>query len=51
MQDLSRIQIGNLEAELTDDGVAAPRLELHSRWDPAALTVSPHRIRILATAS
>lgn len=45
------IQIGNLEAELTDDGVAAPRLELHSRWNPAALTASPHRIRILATAS
>lgn len=47
----SAIQLGNLEAELTDDGVAAPRLELHSRWDPADLTASPHRIRILAVAS
>ncbi len=45
------IQLGNLETELTDDGVAAPRLELHSRWDPADLTASPHRIRILDVAS
>lgn len=45
------IQTGNLEVELTDDGLAAPRLELHSRWDPADLTVSPHRIRILAVGS
>lgn len=45
------LQVGNLEAELTDDGVATPRLELHSRWDPAAMTVSPHRIRILDVAS
>lgn len=45
------LQLGNLEAELTDDGLAAPRLELHSRWNPAALSASPHRIRILATAS
>jgi len=45
------IQVGNLEAELTDDGVAAPRLELHSRWNPANLTASPHRIRILDVAS
>ncbi len=45
------IQTGNLEAELADDGLAAPRFELHSRWNPANLTVSPHRIRILAVAS
>ncbi len=45
------LQVGNLEAELTDDGVAAPRLELHSRWNPANLTASPHRIRILDVAS
>lgn len=45
------IQVGNLEVELTDDGLAAPRLELHSRWDPADMTASPHRIRILAVAS
>jgi hypothetical protein len=47
----SAIQTGNLEASLGDDSLAAPRLELHSRWDPAALTASPHRIRILAVAS
>jgi hypothetical protein len=45
------IQVGNLEVELTDDGLAAPRLEFHSRWDPADLTTSPHRIRILEVAS
>ena len=45
------IQTGNLEVELADDGLAAPRLELHSRWDPADLTASPHRIRILDVAS
>lgn len=45
------INVGNLEVELTDDGLAAPRLELHSRWDPADLTTSPHRIRILAVGS
>jgi hypothetical protein len=45
------IQTGNLEIELADDGLAAPRLTLMSRWDPADLTTSPHRIRILAVAS
>jgi hypothetical protein len=34
-----------------DAGLVEPRYELHSRWDPAALTASPHRIRILAVAS
>jgi len=45
------IQLGSVEVELSDDGLAAPRLELHSRWDPADLTTSPHRIRILEVAS
>lgn len=45
------INVGNVEAELSDDGLAAPRFELHSRWNPANLTVSPHRIRILDVAS
>lgn len=45
------INTGNLEATLGDDSLAVPRFELHSRWDPAALTASPHRIRILAVAS
>lgn len=45
------IQTGNLEVELADDGLAAPRLTLMSRWDPAALDASPHRIRILDVAS
>jgi hypothetical protein len=45
------INVGNVEVTLGDDSLAAPRLELHSRWDPADLTASPHRIRILAVAS
>jgi hypothetical protein len=45
------INVGNVEASLGDDSLASPRLELHSRWDPADLTVSPHRIRILDVAS
>lgn len=45
------INLGNLEATLGDDALAEPRLELHSRWDPADLTASPHRIRILDVAS
>ena len=45
------IQTGNLEVELSDSGLAAPRLTLASRWDPADLTNSPHRIRILAVGS
>ena len=45
------INLGNLEASLGDDSLANPRYELHSRWDPADLTTSPHRIRILEVAS
>ena len=45
------IQTGNYEGELTDDGLFAPRYTLASRWDPADLTASPHRIRILTGVS
>lgn len=45
------INVGNVEASLGDDSLAAPRLEVHSRWDPADLTASPHRIRIQDVAS
>ena len=40
-----------IEISGQDDALVAPRYELHSRWDPAALTASPHRIRILDVAS
>jgi len=45
------INTGNYEGTMTDDGLFAPRYVLRSRWDPADLTASPHRIRILDTAS
>lgn len=45
------LHTGNFEAELADDGFLRTRLELHSTWDPADLTNSPHRIKILDDAS
>jgi hypothetical protein len=45
------INTAALELSNQDAGLAAPRYELHSRWDPADLTASPHRIRILDVAS
>ena len=45
------LQVGSLEYELQDDGLTAPRYSVVGRWDAANLTVSPHRIRILAVAS
>lgn len=45
------LQTGSLEYELQDDGLVAPRFNVMGRWDPAALTASPHRIRILDVAS
>lgn len=45
------LQTGSLEYELQDDGLIAPRFTVAGRWDAAALTASPHRIRILAVAS
>lgn len=32
-------------------GMMAPAMEIHSKWDPAALTASPYRIRITVPAS
>lgn len=45
------INRGSLEFSGQDDALVAPRYEIHGAWDPAALTASPHRIRILDTAS
>lgn len=45
------INTANVEASLADDALAAPRVEVHGRWDAADLTTSPHRIRILDVAS
>jgi hypothetical protein len=45
------INRGSLEFSLQDDALVAPRYEIHGAWDPAALTASPHRIRILDVAS
>ncbi len=45
------LQTGSIEYELQDDGLVAPRFTVMGRWDPAALTASPHRIRILEVAS
>jgi len=45
------INRANLELSGQDAGMMAPRYELVGSWDPASLTVSPHRIRILDVAS
>lgn len=45
------INRGSLSIEAADDGFLKVPLELHSTWDPADLTNSPHRFRILDTAS
>ena len=45
------LHTGNFEGSLSDKGMFLPKLVLASRWDPADLTASPHRIRILAAAS
>jgi hypothetical protein len=45
------LQTGNYEGDLTDDGFFVPRYSLRSRWDPADLTASPHRIRIMTAVS
>lgn len=47
----SAVNLGSIEASAQDDGTVKPRLELHSRWDPADLTVSPHGFRISALGS
>ena len=45
------LQTGNYEGDFTDDGFFIPRVTLRDRWDPADLTASPHRIRILTGVS
>ena len=45
------LNMGTLEFSASDSAVAAPRAEVHSHWDPADLTASPHRIRITGTGS
>jgi hypothetical protein len=45
------INRGTLEFEGADDAAMGPRYEIHGTWDPADLTTSPHRIRILDVAS
>ena len=40
------LNLGNLEADLGDASVYAPRAEVHSTWDAASLATSPHRIVI-----
>lgn len=42
------LNLGNLEADLGDTSVYAPRAEVHSMWDAADLTASPHRIVVTA---
>ena len=44
------INLGSISASADDKATMKPRLELHSRWDPADLTVSPHGFRISALA-
>jgi hypothetical protein len=45
------INLGSLEFSAADNATAKPRMELHSRWDPAALTTSPHGFTIGPLAS
>lgn len=45
------LNMGNLEFSASDSSVAAPRAEIHSTWDAAALTSSPHRIVITGSGS
>lgn len=42
---------GTIELNGQNAGMMAPRLELHSAWDAADLTASPHRIVITVPAS
>jgi hypothetical protein len=38
------INLGNLEITLGDASLAAPRAEIHARWDASNLAVAPQRI-------
>lgn len=45
------LNLGSLEATLGDSAVAAPRAEVHSRWNSANTDIAPHRIVITASGS
>jgi hypothetical protein len=45
------LNLGNLENSLGDASVAAPRAEVHSRWDATDTTKAPHRIVITSAGS
>jgi hypothetical protein len=45
------LNLGTIELNGQNAGMMAPRLELHSTWDAADLTASPHRIVITVPAS
>lgn len=45
------IHTANLEGTLGDAAAFGMKISAESRWDPADLTKSPHRIRVLETAS
>lgn len=47
----SGLNRGTIELNGQNAGMMAPRLEIHSNWDPADLTASPHRIVITVPAS
>lgn len=45
------INMAEIEFNAQNAGMMSPRLELHSTWDAADLTTSPHRIVITVPAS
>jgi hypothetical protein len=45
------LNVGAIELAGKNAGNMAPQLELHSAWDPADLTTSPHRITITVPVS
>jgi hypothetical protein len=45
------LNMGAIEFTAQNAGMLSPRLELHSAWDAADLTASPHRIVITVPAS
>lgn len=45
------LNLGAIEFSGQNAGMMSPRLEIHSNWDAADLTASPHRIVVTAAAS
>lgn len=45
------LNLANLELSLDDTSVAAPRAEIHSRWDAANTAIAPHRIVVTSSGS